>query len=192
VKDEIRIAGIDDASFDFSSKEVLVVCAVMRGRNILEGVLSTHVTKDGMDATDRIAEMVNNSKHREQIRVMMLDGITFAGFNIVDIDELYIKTEIPIIAITRKIPDLKSIKNALKNLDEAKKRWEIVKKTGALYEHRVSKGKNPIRFQMRGMSMKIAQDVIEKTIYRASVPEPIRIAHLIATGISRGESTGRV
>ena len=31
--------------------------------------------------------MIKNSRHHNQLRVIMLDGITYGGFNVVDIEE---------------------------------------------------------------------------------------------------------
>ena len=35
----------------------------------------------------------------------MLDGITYGGFNVVDIEELYRETGLPVIVIMRSCPD---------------------------------------------------------------------------------------
>ena len=55
----------------------------------MDGVLRSDITKDGLDATDVICNMIKKSKHYGQIRVVMLDGITYGGFNVVDIEEAY-------------------------------------------------------------------------------------------------------
>ena len=47
---------------------------------------------DGLDATQKLADMINGSPHRHQLRLVMLNGVTFAGFNIVDIKKLYALT----------------------------------------------------------------------------------------------------
>jgi len=64
------------------------VGVIYRGGKFLDGVLRTEVTIDGTDSTEKIAEMVCRSKYKD-IRVIMLDGLGFAGFNLVDIDELF-------------------------------------------------------------------------------------------------------
>ena len=50
--------------------------------------MHTHVAIDGFDATEQIASMINSSPHCKQLRLVMLNGITFAGFNVVDIKRL--------------------------------------------------------------------------------------------------------
>ena len=65
----------------------------------MDGVISTHITIDGNDATDSLIEMVNKSRHQDQLGVIMLDGITFGGFNIVDIKKVFQETGVPVIVI---------------------------------------------------------------------------------------------
>ena len=114
IKQEIRIVGFDDAPFIPRSKgKVPVIGVVFRGGSFLDGVLRTDVTIDGMDATQILIDVINRSKHKQQLRAIMLKGITVGGFNMIDIAELNEKTGLPIIVVNRKMPNLKDIKNAL-------------------------------------------------------------------------------
>ena len=56
-----------------------------QGRELVDSVLRTYIDGDGIDATEKIVEMVNNSRNLDQLGVIMLDGITFGGFNLVNI-----------------------------------------------------------------------------------------------------------
>ena len=103
IKQEIRILGFDDGPFKPRSHDkVLVVGVIYRGGNFLDGVIRTEVTCDRLDATDKIAEAVNKSRHKEELRVLMFKGITIGGFNIIDIKTLYEKTSLPVIIVMRK------------------------------------------------------------------------------------------
>lgn len=79
---------------------MLIVGVVFRGGCWLDGVRRTSVEVDGFDAVDKIATMILASPHKKQLRVIMLDGVTFAGFNVVDIRALNVKTRLPVIAGT--------------------------------------------------------------------------------------------
>lgn len=193
IKSEIRAVGIDDGPFRPHSKgKTLIVGAVFRGGWWLDGILSTHVEVDGTDATRKIAEMINRSKHKDQLRVIMTSGITFAGFNVLDIHELFEKTELPVIVVSRKYPDLASVKRALKNLPNWRQRWKILSSAGEIHTVKSRHGKASIYIQIAGIKLSDAREVVHSTTTRSFVPEPLRAAHLIATGIVRGESTGRV
>jgi endonuclease V-like protein UPF0215 family len=117
IKDEIRILGIDDAPFEkFKDKRTALIGAVFRGGNYLEGVLKKEIEVDGDDVTERIIEMVKGTRHKGHLRVLMLSGITFGGLNIVDVKKLNKETQLPVIIVTRKLPDLSGMKKAIKNV----------------------------------------------------------------------------
>jgi len=189
IKPEIRIIGIDDSSLH--TDRVMIVGAVFRGGNWLDGVLRSHITKDGTDATDTIIRMVTKSKHFGQVRVLMLDGITYAGFNIVDITVVFKKTGIPVIVVMRDYPDLGRIRAALEHLGDPGPRWEVIKRAGEIHEVTTRKGGNPVYFQHCGIWMEDAREVMRMSSTHSNIPEPLRAAHLIATGIVCGESTGK-
>lgn len=192
IKKEVRIIGIDDGHFTKKQKKVIVVGAITRGKKSLDGLLSTKITVDGLDATNKISSMINNSSHRHQLRFIMLSGITFGGFNLVDIRQLYKNTGIPVVVFIRRRPDLDSIRNALrKNFPDWKKRWEIIEKAGKIYSVRVNE-RSKIYIQKSGLGINLAKQLVKKTIAYGNTPEPLRVAHIIATGITRGDSRGGV
>jgi endonuclease V-like protein UPF0215 family len=188
IKPEIRILGIDDSAL--LNEKVMIVGTIFRGGDWMDGVLRSDITRDGLDATEIISNMIKKSKHYGQVRVVILDGITYGGFNPVDIEELYKETGIPIIVIMRAYPDFEKIKSALTNFPDAKKRWEIIQKAGKI-EEIVLKNKSSIYIQKMGISLKNAENILLLTSIRSNIPEPLRVAHLIATGISLGESRGK-
>jgi hypothetical protein len=189
VKEEIRILGIDDGPFTRKDKKVIVVGVVFRGGEFIDGLLRTYVDIDGLDATEKLSEMINSSKHKQQLKVIMLDGITLGGFNIIDVKKLYSETKIPVIVINRKVPDLKSIKVALeKNFNDFEKRWKMILNAGKIKELKLEKFS--IYYQNVGLEDEDAEEIILISIKHAQIPEPLRVAHLIATGIVKGESEG--
>ncbi len=189
IKPEIRVLGIDDGSFrPRRGERVLLVGVVMRGGEQLEGVLSTTVEKDGMDATDRVVEMINRSRHRDQLRVVMSEGITVAGFNVLDVREIFERTALPVLVVTRRKPDLKKVERALRHLPDWRERWKRMKGAGRI--HRVKMGGGRIFLQLCGMRKEDAEEVLRRTVKHGLMPEPLRLAHLIAAGISRGEGEG--
>ena len=186
IKSEIRVLGIDDSAL--IDPDVVIIGAFMRGGEQLDGVLRSHITRDGMDATESIIRMVKGSKHYGQIRVIMLDGVTYAGFNPVDITRLYAETGIVVIVLMRSCPDFEKIKLALDHLPEKEKRWEIIQRAGRIY--RID-GENPIFIQLCGIQKEKAIKIVRLTSIHGNIPEPLRVAHLIATGVVLGESTGK-
>ena len=90
---------------------------------------------------------------------------------------------------SRDKPDNKKIKEALqKHFNDWKDRWDLISK-GELHE--IKTKHNPIFIKCVGISIEEAKEIIKISTIRGVVPEPIRVAHLIASGIKRGESYGK-
>ena len=189
MKQQIRLLGIDDSPFTFNDKYTTIIGVVMRGGEYLECVLRNQVSIDGTDATFICKEMIENTRHNKQLKAVLLDGIAFGGFNVVNIEELFNVTKIPVLTITRDKPNFEKIKSALKNnFADWKERWALISK-GKLHEIKTSH--NPIYIKFVGIDIKEAKEIIKLSTIRGVIPEPIRVAHLIASGITRGESYGK-
>ncbi len=189
IKEEIRILGWDDGSFCKGEKgKVILVGTIFRGGSFMDGILKTEIKIDGLDVTMKIVKAVKKTKHKD-LRVIMLGGITFGGFNFVDIKELYRKTGLPILVIIRRKTNMKKFREAMKRLPNFEKRWKAVENAGDFFRI-LLKGKG-IYFQKIGLTEEEAKKIIRLTAKRGLIPEPLRVAHLIASGIVKGESIGR-
>lgn len=188
VKAEIRILGVDDAPFKKSDDRVLLVGTVFRAGTWLDGVLSTHIDVDGTDATDKIIELFEKTGHKDQIRVIMLNGITVGGFNTVDLEKLSHKTKKPVIVVVRDEPDFKSIREALKNFEDGDEKWKLIEKAGEVKSIKIKGGK--LYFQHEGLDEFKTREIIELTCTHSRYPEPLRVAHMIGAGIVLGRTRG--
>ncbi len=185
VKKEIRVVGIDDAPFDkFNDSKVLVVGVVMRGGSWIDGILSTKVNVDGNNSTKKIAEMINKCKFKPQLQCIFLDGIAVAGFNVVDVKELNKKTKLPVIVVIRRMPDIKTIKETLIKINQ-KQKIKLIEKAGEVIKL------DNIFVQLTGIDFEEAKQILKIVCTRSLIPEPLRLAHLIASGVTVGESKGR-
>ena len=186
IKSEIRVLGIDDGRFVPRTKGTVdVVGVVYRGGYWFEGVMRSEITIDGLDATEKIAVMIENSPYYRELRVVVLDGVTFAGFNVVDISKLSRREDLPVISVAREKPDLEKITSALKNLPEFMKRWQAMRNAGELFEVETRNGENPVYIQTAGISFEDAENIIKKTSTQSNIPEALRVAHIVASGLAR-------
>jgi len=184
IKPEIRVLGVDDCPFIPHTKgQVPVIGVVFRGGYWLDGVMHTKIAVDGFDATEKIGAMITNSPHYKQLRVIMLNGVTFGGFNIVDVKALNAATKLPVITVTREKPDLTKIRKALKNLSKSQERWNTILNAGEPFEMPTRRGKKKIYTQVAGISRDDAQKILRLTSTRSNIPEALRVAHLVASGI---------
>jgi len=189
VKPEIRILGIDDGHFLKGDRDALIVGTIFRGGDGMDGVISTKVLVDGNDGTQKLIDLVNKSRHLGQLRCIMLNGIAVAGFNIIGIKKLSRSTGLPVIVIIRKMPDFGRIKHALEKAGMPE-RYKEIEAAGKVHSLDLKFGK--IYFQFAGIDVRTAADIIRMSSTHSFVPEPIRAAHLIASGITLGESRKRV
>jgi len=196
VKSQIRILGIDGAPFNRETDErVLVAGVVFRGADYLDVVLSTKVDVDGTNATLKLIKLINESRIKEQLRFVLFDGIALGGFNVVNINSVYSETKVPVIVFMREMPDMPAIKNALKHFEDGELRYDLILKAGKIYWYNINNkdlGKvGKVYFQIAGTSAEMANKVLKLTCRHGFVPEPLRVAHLVAQGMVFGESKGR-
>jgi len=189
MKPQVRILGIDDSPFGFDDDKAIVVGTLVRVPNYLEGVMRSDVTVDGTDSTKTLVKMVSESRFRDQIKLVMIDGIALAGFNIIDLDEAYSRLNIPILTLTRDKPDFDKMKKALmKHFRDWEERYNLITKhelVAMQTEH------NPLYACGVGMQWSEFEELVRMSTVRGVVPEPLRMAHLIASALVKGESYGR-
>ena len=186
VKSEIRVLGIDDGRFVPRTKGTVdVVGVVYRGGYWFEGVMHTEITVDGLDATEKIAGMIESSPYYRELRVVILDGITLAGFNVVDLSKLSRRVDLPVMSVAREKPDLEEIRTALKNLPEFELRWQAMENAGKLFEVETRNGENPVYIQIAGILLEDAEKIMKRTSTLSNIPEALRVAHIIASGLTR-------
>src|SRR4051794_14353363 len=76
-----NVAGFDDGPFARNSLEPVRLVGVICARTRLDGVLSGWVQRNGEDATERMAELIEHSQFADYVRAVLLKGIAVAGFN---------------------------------------------------------------------------------------------------------------
>jgi len=186
-KNGMKVMGWDDGPFEFDQKETVpVVGAVTRGGGRLDGLVKTEIEVDGLDGTSRLASAIKGSKHRDDVSLLMLDGITFGGFNVIDIKNLAEETGLPVLAATRTRVKLDSFRKALKKLSKSERRWKAVQSAGKIRETSV-RGSS-IYFQTASLTREDAERVISITSTHSVTPEPIRLANMISRALVLGES----
>lgn len=176
MKAEVRTIGFDDSPHTRDDGRVPVVGVHMRGATRMEGLVATDVLRDGGDATNRIARCVADSGLRG-LKAILLDGASFAGFNVVDLDGLHQETGIPCVAFTKGVPDLDAMRAALRNVPDPEAKWALL---AARRRATLPTETTPITISFAGVDERGAVEVLAATTARGLVPEPLRLAHMIA------------
>lgn len=180
-----NIIGFDDAPFSRESREPVPLVGAVFACRRFDGVLIGTVTRDGFDAAATIVRLVSGSKFAQHARLILLQGITLAGFNVVDPFFVQEKLQLPVLVVSRKRPDLQSIRQALlANIAQGAEKWAVIERLGPMEPH---KG---IFIQRVGLSWQEADALMTRMAVHSRIPEPIRTAHLIAGALTRGVSRG--
>ena len=180
----VRIAALAGGPIDKRRPrgKALLVCVVGNPDRV-EGVLSTEIAVDGDDSTDRITRMIKGSRFREQVRVIALNGIAMAGLNVVDVARLDAALSTRTMIITRHRPRISLLMKSLRALGGRKA--DVREKARLLEAQKKS-------VPMDGFYVQSYLDKADtRHMLKASV-ELLRLSHLIASGVSTGESRGRI
>lgn len=141
---------------------------------------------DGLDVTAEILRMFGTHGFGAGPRAILLDGIAFAGFNLVDMDRLYRRTGRPVISITRRAPDYPAIRAALRKYFPGtfRRRWAAVR-AHRLRAYRTGAGTRYVAWA--GCGFPEVRRLLDRTIERGAWPEPLKLARLLAHAPPRSE-----
>ena len=180
------VIGFDDAPFDRAHRgDVPVVGAVFNGER-LEGVVRGKVRRDGANATASLARLASGSRFASSLQAVFVQGVTFGGFNVVDLDALCTALGLPVIAVCRRKPNLDKIRRALlESVPGGRRKWRIIARLAPARPH------GDVYVQHAGIEWRHATALVDRFARHSNLPEPLRTAHLIAGALAHGESRHR-
>ena len=189
VKPEIRVLGIDGPKH-VSKKRVRIFGVVFRGHMWLDGVMYTSVQPNGLDATQKIGKMVRRSSHYGQIRILMLHGFVFAGWNPVNIHSLSQRLKRPVIVFSEQPQTKRRIAPRIRNLLDLEARLNALEQAGKPISFKLAEGHKPVYIQLSGISRQDAESVLRLTTRWNCIPEPLRVANLISSAFESTAGKG--
>ena len=180
----LRLFGVEDGSFEAFPREeptYSFLCGVEVESDFIRKIRLKRIQVDGLDATDKLLTMLGDV----EVDAVILGGITFAGFNIVDPRIILEEKGFPVIVYSGKKPENEAMLRALrKNFDDWRERWEIVQNLGPIYTASTHPGEPSVYFEVIGGTGGWAEDVIRRSALVSRIPEPVRVAGLVARGLS--------
>lgn len=180
-----NVVGVDDAPFERSHRGDVPIVGAVFTRTRLDGVLRSKVRRDGVNSTRAVAAMVRGSPFHEHVQAVMLNGISLAGFNVVDIGALHQALARPVLVVARRRPDPRAIRRALLDrVPGGARKWRLIEKAGPM------EPLEGVWVQRAGLSLRSAAQLLRDSRLQGNLPEPIRVAHLIAGAFARGVSRG--
>ncbi len=181
----IRSIGFDDAPFPRRAGARVHLAGVVCSGTRFEGMVWGHVRRDGWDATEVFGRLLAGGKFLPQLHLVLLDGLSFGGFNLVDLEALALRLGRPCVAVMRRPPDLAAVERALRRLPRPGRRLELLRRAGPVHLA------PPFAFQVRGAEPGPVAEALARLTDRGQVPEPLRLAHLVGAAVRLGESGRR-
>jgi endonuclease V-like protein UPF0215 family len=179
----MRIVGVDDGAFQSNKKvkqhALLVSVAFHKLR--VSGVRVGRIEVDGRDANKVLMSLLRSLRYD----VVMLSGVSFGGFNVVDIATLSKKLHKPVIAITGDRPHNEAVRKALReHFVDWRDRWRMIRSAGKIYSYAPLRKEPRLYFEVKGATALFAKKAIGSTAVISRLPEPIRVAGILARGLS--------
>ena len=174
-----HVIAFDDAPFARSHRGDVPLVGVVFAASRLDGVVAGKVRRDGANAAPVMARLIAGSRFLEHLQLVMLQGIAVAGFNVVDVFALHEMTKLPLLVVAKRAPDFSAIESALKNrVRGGARKWRIIERLGPMEKL------GGVHVQRVGIDRDEAERVIRRFAINGNMPEPLRVAHLVATAFS--------
>lgn len=157
--------------------------AVFRSDMILDGFSFSKVKVGSMDSTQKIVKMYQALK-RDDINLLLLNGCIISWYNVVDLNYLAEVIALPLICVTyKKSEGLERYFIELFPRDW-QSRVEIYHRNGPRTTMKLHTD-HVVYVRVLGMSEDEALKTLNKFTLNGGVPEPLRIARLIARSLVR-------
>jgi len=180
-----RLVAVDDGAFRRTDRRAPLAAVVVAAPDYVEAVRVGSVTVDGRDATRRIVALVRATGPLEGVRAVLLDGAVVGGFNVVDLDAVHTALALPVVALTRRPPAFPKIRAALDRWfpRDAEERW---RRLTAHPLRPVDPGAGRLLAAAVGIPARDVAVLLRRTRVRGLWPEPLRLAHLVASAAVPG------
>ncbi|HVH15361.1 MAG TPA: DUF99 family protein [Candidatus Angelobacter sp.] len=176
--------GIDDGPFlsrRLGGSTAPLVAAQLNGPHLVKAKIA-RIVVDGLDATLVAARLLGSLQLRDS--PILLAGATFAGFNIINPRVLQRRFRTPIIVVIGSRPNNRAVKHALtRHFPDWRRRWRILSSLGPLGQVRTFRNEGPIFYEAFGCEDNEARRILTEWSYVSRIPEPLRVAGLVARGL---------
>ncbi len=165
-------------SFRQGQKSSILAGVVMRGDLVVDGVGFGRTSVGGDDATPAVAALYRRFR-RNDVNLIMISGAILSLYNIIDVDALAKKTRLPVVCLTYK--ETAGIEQSIiRHFPERREeKLEAYRRLGARKRFKLSSGFT-VYARTGGITDKEALSVVDMFTLQGSLPEPVRVAKLLA------------
>ncbi len=172
----IRALGVAE-SFGPSALKSTLAGVVVRTDRVVDGFVLGSATVGGEDATNAVLRMYRKLK-REDVNLIILNGCVISRYNIIDVDELARRSGLPVVCLTYN--ESKGIEGAIRrHFDHPDARIERYRKLGPRTSLLLHTG-HRVYVRNSRISDSDAKGVLDSFTLQGGVPEPVRLARLLA------------
>ena len=143
------------------------------------------VDVDGLDGTEKALELASELAPCD---IVMLGGVSYAGFNLIDPVRLTEKLGRPVVVVVEERPDNEAVRAALiKHFEDWEERWRVFEELASrspIVEVKPREG-GPVYVEAVGMPIVEAEAIVKELTKWGRTPEPLRAARLLVKGVSR-------
>lgn len=177
-----RCLGIAE-SFTRKYSRSALAGVVIRRDLVIDGIALAEITVGGLDATEGVLSIIEDL-NRKDISCVMINGCIISWFNIVDLKKVHEASGLPLLSVTyQESPGVE--KYIIEYFGNDLKRLKLYYSLGPREEIIVRKTGARIFVRYYGMIKREAEAVINAFTTHGSVPEPLRVANLIARAYMR-------
>ena len=176
-KPGIRALGVAE-SFRQGQRSSVLAGIVMRSDSVVDGVAFGRTKVGGDDATSSIASLCRKLS-RNDINLIMVSGAILSLYNIVDVDRLATKTRLPVVCLTYK--ETAGIEGSIRRHfpTGAEEKLLAYRKLGRRTGVTLRTGKR-VFVRSSGLDRTETKKVLDAFTLQGSMPEPVRVAKLLA------------
>ena len=184
-KPGIRALGVAE-SFRHGEKRSVLAGVVMRSDFVIDGVALGRTAVGGDDATLAVAGLLRKLR-RNDVNLVMVSGAILSLYNIIDVDLLSTKTKLPVVCLTYK--ETAGIEGSIRRHfpTGAEKKLEAYRRLGGRVGVKLKTGKK-VYVRTSGLDKRETRDVLDAFTLQGSIPEPVRVAKLMARAFLIGRS----
>ena len=172
-------------SFSQTSKKSVLVGIVMSTDLVIDGFVMGHTTVGGDDATDAILTM-HEKLNRIDVSFLLISGIVISSYNILDVKRISEKIGLPVIGVTYE--ESAGIEDAIKHHFPESYETKLAEysKLGSRKKITLHTSYN-LYIRNEGCTVLEAKQLLDKITSQGSIPEPLRIAQLLANTLLKAK-----
>ena len=179
-KPGLRALGIAES---YSGREQSTLAGVVMRKDLrIDGAAFARVTVGGSDATDAVVRLFTRLARRD-INVLMIGGSVIAWYNIIDPAAVHQATGLPVVVVTYEESEGLD-EDIRRHFPDDVERLAAYRRLGDRLPVRLRSGYT-LFVRSCGISPEDAARLCNDFTYEGRVPEPIRVARLVARGVVR-------